>query len=119
MPRQRLGSGERIRHTSEFQTVFDRGRVSTSGPLRVHVRKTERDRSRLGLAVSRRVGNAVRRNRIKRLLRVAFRSVRDGWVWPLDIVIVVLPHEPQSLEQYQLHLDRGVHTAAQLDEGGS
>jgi ribonuclease P protein component len=116
MTSQRLGPHDRIRGSSGFRTVFEHGRVSSSGPLRVHVHAASQDRSRLGLAVSRRVGNAVRRNRMKRLLRVAFRSSRNAWESPLDVVVVVLPHEPQSLEQYQHHLAKAVGSAARWGE---
>jgi ribonuclease P protein component len=43
----------------------------------------------LGITASRKVGNAVRRNRAKRLVRAAFRATGDLW-WPgLDVVVLV------------------------------
>jgi ribonuclease P protein component len=45
--------------------------------------------ARLGVTVSRRVGNAVTRNRAKRLIREAFRASRDLWAPGLDVVVIV------------------------------
>ena len=63
------------------------------------------DRSRrrrgLGLSVAARVGTAPRRNRIKRLLREAFRLMQHDFPRPYDLVIVVRPHEPLILAEYQ------------------
>jgi ribonuclease P protein component len=44
---------------------------------------------RLGIVASRKVGNAVRRNRAKRLIREAFRATRDLWNPGLDLIVIV------------------------------
>jgi ribonuclease P protein component len=44
---------------------------------------------RLGITASRRVGNAVERNRAKRLVREAFRALRDTWPERADVVVIV------------------------------
>jgi ribonuclease P protein component len=44
---------------------------------------------RLGITASRRVGNAVVRNRAKRLVREAFRATRELWPTGADIVVIV------------------------------
>lgn len=49
---------------------------------------------RLGITASRRVGNAVARNRIKRVVREAFRATRDIWPPGCDVVVIVRWAEP-------------------------
>ena len=48
-----------------------------------------------------RVGIAVRRNRIRRLLREAFRLMQHDFPRGYDLLIVVRPHEPLLLADYQ------------------
>jgi ribonuclease P protein component len=56
---------------------------------------------RVGFSVSRKVGNAVRRNRIRRLLRETFRLMQFDFPRGYDLVIVAKPHEPLMLAEYQ------------------
>jgi ribonuclease P protein component len=48
--------------------------------------------ARLGIVVSKKVGNAAHRNRCKRLIREAFRATRDLWNAGVDLVVIV--HAP-------------------------
>ena len=52
---------------------------------------TESERSRLGISVQKKTGNAVRRNRFKRLFREVFRLNRHLFPTPCDIVFTVRP----------------------------
>lgn len=71
--------------------MFKKGR-RFDGPLfLVVLAPTTAPTSRLGLAVGRRVGNAVVRNRVKRLLREAFRQSVEAAALQRDIVIVAKP----------------------------
>jgi ribonuclease P protein component len=56
----------------------------------VFLRRGAGSPTRLGLSVGRRVGSAVLRNRVKRLLREAFRSAVPQ-SWGLDVVVVAKP----------------------------
>lgn len=68
----------RVRAKAEFARVFDGGRRTAEPRLALHWLSDEAP-PRLGLAVSRKVDpNAVGRNRIKRVLRDAFRQLRPG-----------------------------------------
>lgn len=84
-PRQRLRTG------AEFDTVFKRG-TRVDGRLFLLVAAPNgRGLDRLGLAVSRRVGGAVARNRARRLLREGFRRFERPPGPGLDVVVVARP----------------------------
>lgn len=64
---------ERLLASAEFREVRKKGKRHASKDFVIHVLPTEKGFARLGLSVSTRVGGAVRRNRVKRLLREFFR----------------------------------------------
>jgi ribonuclease P protein component len=59
---------------------------------------------RLGITVTRKVGNAVRRNRIKRLVREWFRC-RQQELSPCDLVVIAKRDFPQRATQQQVAID--------------
>lgn len=83
----------RVLSPAAFTRVYARRQSGASGPVVLYAAATEDPAAapRLGLSVSRRVGNAVVRNRWKRRLREAFRLVRPGLPVGHDFVIVVRP----------------------------
>ena len=85
----------------QFAAVYDAKRKTTRGPLVIFSLKNNLPNSRLGLSVSRKVGVAPARNRIKRLLREAFRLSQHELPKGLDLVIVVRPHKALELGEYQ------------------
>jgi ribonuclease P protein component len=78
----------RIRKSPEFKRVFDARCSASDGVLIVFAVRNGLEESRLGLSVSRKVGNAVVRNRWKRLIREAFRKNRIGFSGYFDIVVI-------------------------------
>ena len=78
----------RLRKKREFERVFSAGMRCSAPALRLIIARNEAGIPRLGLAVSRKVGGAVIRNRLKRRLREIFRRERGLLPEPLDIVVV-------------------------------
>lgn len=87
----RLPPRARIRHRSDFQLIFSRGIRRSTSHLRAVILPRQADWSRIGLAVSRKVGNAVVRNRLKRRLREIFRQYRDRAPEARDFIFIPRP----------------------------
>jgi ribonuclease P protein component len=90
-----------LRSPVEFAAVYDAKVRESRGPVLVYALPNELGFPRLGLSTSRKVGTAVRRNRIRRLLREAFRHMQHDFPRGYDLVVVVRPHEPLPLAEYQ------------------
>ena len=86
MASQRFLSEHRIRSPADYARVYDRNVYATDDWLVVNACENGLGHSRLGLSVSRKVGNAVVRNRWKRLLREAFRLNREKLPVGIDLV---------------------------------
>jgi ribonuclease P protein component len=79
----------RIRRSSEFQAIGKSGRRHSSGAFVLLVGSTPAPgRARLGVTVSRKVGNAVVRNRVKRRIREWFRRGGHALVPGSDLVVI-------------------------------
>lgn len=85
-----LARSSRLRSSLEIRGVQDRGRRRAAGPLVVVVLSRDAPTARLALAVSRKVGDAVRRNHVKRRVREAFRHLRPA-LRPVDVVVIARP----------------------------
>ena len=94
----------RIGHARDFQRIFSARCSAGDGRLVVYVAANGWDHSRLGLSVSKRVGNAVARNRIKRLIREAFRLDQHELPSGYDLVCVAKRTEAPTLEGYRSSL---------------
>lgn len=103
----------RLRHKQDFDLVFSEGRRCSVGPLTVHARANGQDHCRLGLAVSRRFGNAVRRNAFKRRLREAFRLCHSELPSGYDLVATARQHDIAGTRKYQQWLQEA---ASRIDQ---
>jgi len=99
MKKQSFGKKERVHNRKQYVNIYRRGGRVHSTNFTVILSPNPSGEKRLGVAVSKRVGNAVKRNRIKRLLREFFRLNKDGLPDSQDMVIIAKKDVP--LLKYQ------------------
>ena len=99
--RYRFPASWRVKGRGSFSPAFEARVRESRGPLTLYGVANKRNHSRLGISIGRKAGSAVKRNRIKRMLREAFRLQQHDLPAGFDFIIVVRAHEPMSLERYQ------------------
>ncbi len=79
----------RIRKNEEFSSIIGNRKSFANGSFVVYFHKKKEENSRAGISVSKKLGDAVDRNRIKRQVREMVRAIVDFDNCPLDFVIIV------------------------------
>ena len=87
-PDRRLRQAQRLRSTAEFEETYAQGRSNAGRCMVLWVRRGEGAALRLGVVASKKIGNAVQRNRAKRRLREAWRINRHYLAGKCDVVLV-------------------------------
>jgi ribonuclease P protein component len=96
---ERFTKDDRVRRRSEFLRIQRQGRKVATRSFLLFLRKNGLGRARLGVTVSKRVGNAVRRNRLKRLVREVYRRHRGAF--PGDADLVVVAKKTATVDSYE------------------
>ena len=86
-----LKKKERIHKREEFLQILREGERYKTKHFKVMIKQNHLDRVRLGLIVSKKIGKAVKRNRIKRLLREFFRLNKNLFPLGSDILFIAKP----------------------------
>ncbi len=79
---------DRLRKSGEFKRVYGEGRSYARPFMVLYVYRHGEEKTRAGFTISKRIGNAVVRNRTKRLLREAFRLNKASLQAGIDLVVV-------------------------------
>ncbi len=85
----------KVKKQAEFQRIFNKGKRVFSPTLTVLYRPSKK--TSMGISVGKRHGKSVQRNRVKRLLREAFRANVENIRGEYDFVLI-----PKVLEEYSL-----------------
>lgn len=98
-----------IKKNQDFQKVYKTGKSYANRQLVMYVRPTgEENETRIGISVSKKVGNSVVRHHLTRLVRESFRLNKDILETGSDIVVVVRAaakeSEYKTIERAFLHL---------------
>jgi len=87
----RLRKSALLRKVWEFESVYSRGNRLHGDGYTLVCEPNSSGRSRLGISVHRKIRGAVKRNRIKRIIRESFRLYREQYPHSMDIVFAVRP----------------------------
>ena len=112
--RVRFPKAARVRRRGEFLRVQRVGRRKSGAHFVVLTTPARAGRSRLGITVSRRVGDAVARNRIKRLVREFFRH-NQARIHPAQDVVVIA--RPGASDANYPDVQRELQTALKIEHG--
>lgn len=97
-----------IKKNSEFQQVYRNGKSYANKLLIMYISRSERPDTRIGISVSKKVGNSVVRHHLVRLVRESFRLHKDEIETGLDIVVVARQMAKEldfkKIESAYLHL---------------
>ena len=77
-----------LKKNRDFQNVYSKGRSYANRMLVMYVLNNHTENNRLGISVSKKVGNSVIRHRITRLIRESYRLQEDMFDSGLDIVVI-------------------------------
>jgi ribonuclease P protein component len=97
---------EHLRRPGDFRRVYERRRSASDAWLLVYGCENGLPYSRLGLSVSRKIGPAVHRNRLRRLYREAFRLTRNEMPTGLDLVFIPRSPKEPPLEELKRAVPR-------------
>ncbi len=117
------GRRGRITRSADFDRVYRSGRSHASRVFVLHAfPRGDEDAARLGLSVSRKVGGAVDRNKVKRLVKEAFLTVVDEINLGTDIVVVARSGasefvEAEGLDGVTVELKALLEQAGALQKG--
>lgn len=104
---------ESLKKNNDFRTVYKSGRSYANKYLVMYVLENNRNMNRIGISVSKKVGNSVVRHRFTRLLRESYRLHENIFNDGLDIVVVARNNAASAsyaeIESALLHLGKLHH----------
>jgi len=88
-----FGKNKRLVSNKQFKSVLARGLCASNGLLTLYMAENKCSYPRLGVSVKKSCGRAVVRNRLKRLLREAFRQSQEQIPAGFDYVLMISPEK--------------------------
>ena len=103
---------ESLKKNRDFQNVYNNGKSYANKYLVMYVFENNLNKNRIGISVSKKVGNSVIRHHITRLIRESYRLQEDVFNSSLDIVVIARSAAREvgykEIESALLHLG-GLH----------
>ena len=101
---------ESLKKNRDFQFVYQNGKSFGNRYLVMYALENHKQGNRLGISVSKKVGNSVVRHRVVRLIRESYRLNETKFVGGVDMVVIARPGAKErnffEIESALLHLAR-------------
>ncbi|MCR4950402.1 MAG: ribonuclease P protein component [Solobacterium sp.] len=79
----------RVRKNEEFQVLIRQGKKKTSASFVMYCMPKKEEQARIGISLSKKIGNAVVRNKIKRQVRMMCQELITFEDYPYDVILIV------------------------------
>lgn len=86
-----MNFSESLKKNKDFQDVYKKGKSFANKYLIMYKLDNNSNRNRIGISVSKKVGNSVVRHHITRLIRESYRLQEDRFLSGMDLVIIARP----------------------------
>ena len=102
----------RVRKSREFQTLIHTGRKFVNDSFVLYALPKKEEQARAGISLSRKIGNAVMRNKYKRQVRMMCQELMDFTVLGYDVIIIVrYGYRDRSYAENKNFLEKLLRTA--------
>ena len=104
---------ESLKKNHDFQIVYKKGKSYANRYLVMYLLENKLDKNRIGISVSKKVGNSVIRHRVKRLIKESYRLKNGNFAQGYDIIVIARTTAKgknyQEIESAIIHLAKLHH----------
>lgn len=101
---------ESLKKNKDFQIVYKKGKSNANKYLVMYIMDNHLEKNRIGISVSKKVGNSIVRHRLTRLIRESYRLQEDKFQCGLDMIVIARAgakdRSYKEIESALLHLGR-------------
>ena len=94
-----------LKKNYEFKNVLDKGKFYRGKYITIYITNNKKDENIIGIAISKKIGKAVKRNRLKRIIRESYRLQKDEINKGYNIVFIWNKKEIVDCKSYEIEED--------------